>query len=106
MRSKPQLVVSAPHYDFFEVMYYLKDKYNVKHHVGLRSFWHWVVNDSMYEIYNGCFITICINPNHIEDYYGIEDIEEFKDEQDHAWKFLNLLYDEFKEDEMRFWVEW
>lgn len=59
------------------------------------DFWHWLTDNDFQDINNGCKATLCVK-------YWLENLEE----DDWKRKILQLIYDEFHEDEMEFWIEW
>jgi len=101
--NKPVQKVSQPYWDYHEVIDYIEKKYNIdtrgyKREVDgvYRDFWHWIVD--MCSIHNGSYFYL--------DIYGwmtdtdLEYVTEWQQE------ILKLIYDEFQEEDMRFWVSW
>ena len=105
--KKPKQVVSAPYWDYHQVIKYLEKKYKirVRDYAGkwliewpndhpYLDFWHWMI-DNYDWIHNGCYIFLTVK-NHLEDPATPVWVKEI----------LQRIHDEFQEDDMRCWIEW
>jgi hypothetical protein len=108
--KKPVKVTHAPHWDYSSCIKYIEDKYKIKtrdyagkflqksdrevDETPYLDFWHWVISEYDW-IKNECYISFEVK-KHLED----EKTEQWVKE------ILTMLYKEFEEDEMRFWIEW
>ena len=59
------------------------------------DFWCWLVNNDFLGISNGCNATLNVK-------YWLDEL----DEDDWQREILQLIHDEYKKDEMDFWIEW
>lgn len=94
-------------WDYYDVCRYIEKKYKIslenyaKWSPGknddkpYQNFWHWITDRQ--EIHNGCFF-----------YLNVYEHTEPEDKYCPGWvkEILKRFYDEFGEDEMRFWVAW
>lgn len=100
--NKPTKQIKEPYWDYHDVIDYIEKKYDIetrgykKKEDGVyRDFWHWYIDCS--DISNGCY-------SHFGLYSFLIDSTGYT--PDWVKEILQLIYDEFKEDEMLFWIEW
>ena len=89
-----------PAYDYNEVIDYIEDKYNIKtrdHYRTSRDFWHKVTERYDWIRRDGYF--------RLEVSEWIKEIEEGA-EIDWIKEILQMIYDEFHEDEMQMYTDW
>jgi PII-like signaling protein len=101
--DKPSFIVGEPYLDYFDVMKYLQEKYEFTHSEK-RHFWKWILDDSMNDVHNGCFIYLPIYNFH-ERYY-IQDIEKFNDDHPIVVEIINMLWNEYGKEDLKFYVSW
>jgi hypothetical protein len=87
--NKPVKKVKAPAWNFDEICWYISKV----HEIDSNKFKDWFIAN--HENHNGCYSYISIK----EDLKSTRISKEVK-------QFLQLLFDEFNEDEMRVWIEW
>jgi len=59
------------------------------------DFWHWLLDEEFENVHNGSHVNLSVK-------YWLDKL----DEDDWQREILQLIYDEFKEDDIEFWVEW
>lgn len=92
--NKPQKH-SLEAYDYNEVIEYIEKKYNIQTRKRGEDFWHWLLDNAFYEMSNGCY----------QNLYVLELMRNLG-EDDWQYDILRLIYDEYQEDEMEFYVWW
>ena len=103
--NKPSFQVSEPYLNYFKVMDYLKEKYKITE-IQKREFWKWVLNDSMNDVHDGGFIALYANPSTFYKKYYIDAIEDFNDDYPIVIEVVNMLWNEYGKEELRFYVSW
>jgi len=98
MMDKPTKIPRDPIYNYHEVIRYIEKKYKIKtrrYKNDNLDFWHWLLDKCFDNVNNGSEHSIDIR-------YWLDHLDE------DAWQreILQLIYDEFGEDDMEFWIEW
>lgn len=97
MKKPKKKIIKA--YEFFEVLDYIINKYHISSQEK-RIFWNWLLKNDFEGINNGSYsyLEIHNNSNLIDDKDTLyfEEIENI----------LKLLYSEYQEHEMYFWISW
>jgi hypothetical protein len=94
-----EVVTAEEYYEYFEIAQEQYAEYNEWQKIPgnecppCLDFWHWICDH--YDISNGTYFTLCVKD-------AIEDNEEEQFVRD----ICKLIYDEFQEDVMTFWIEW
>lgn len=103
--DKPSFIVGEPYLDYFDVMKYLQEKYEFTHSEK-RHFWKWIVDDSMNDVHNGCFISLYTNPSTFYQKYYIDAIEDFNDDNPIVVEIIEMLWNEYGKEDLNFYVSW
>lgn len=99
--GKPTKQVKKPYWDYHDVISYIEKKYNIqvrnyeKEDGVYKDFWHWYLDGS--SIHNGCY-------SNFDLYSFLYDKTGYT--PDWVKEILQLIYKEFDEEEMYFWIEW
>lgn len=114
--KKPEYYSPEPVIDFFDIIRYVEEKYNIKtqdyankfdkdsHHDDrpYLNYWHYLLNNIFdpSKISNGCTVDFPI-------YQLIIKESEYTDNTpDWVMEISQLIYNEFKEDEMNVYISW
>jgi len=96
--DKPKKHHREPIYDYHEVIKYIEKKYMIKtrgYNGTTLDFWHWLLDKCFDNVNNGSEHSIDIR-------YWLDHLEE----DDWQREILQLIYNEFQENDMDFWIEW